>query len=149
MQRTDPLISFDWQNSTPVASGPSEHFLVRWSGYITVPTTGAYQFGTNADDGTTVTINSNVVESRWVDHTASDDWGGAVNLTAGQTLPITIEAPDADDIWNAALLKAQYPISYADAFAAALAQKYACPLVTGDPEFRSIGLLDIDWIGKP
>ena len=65
-----------------------------------------------------------------------------------RTLPVTIEVPTADDIWDAALLKARYPIAYADAFAAALAQKYRCPLVTGDPELRSIDGLDLDWIGR-
>jgi len=63
------------------------------------------------------------------------------------TLPATIEVPTADEIWDAALLKGRYPIAYADAFAAALAQKYRCPLVTGDPEFRSIAGLELDWIG--
>ena len=65
------------------------------------------------------------------------------------TLPATIEVPSAGEIWDAALLKGQYPIAYADAFAAALAQKYRCPLVTGDPEFRSIPDLELDWIGRP
>jgi predicted nucleic acid-binding protein len=51
-------------------------------------------------------------------------------------------------IRNAALLKGRYPIAYADAFAAALAQKYRCPLVTGDPELRSIADLELDWIGR-
>jgi uncharacterized protein len=63
------------------------------------------------------------------------------------TIPATIEVPTADEIWDAALLKGQYPIAYADEFAAALAQKYRCPLVTGDAEFRSILELDLDWIG--
>jgi predicted nucleic acid-binding protein len=66
---------------------------------------------------------------------------------ASQTLPATIEVPTAEDIWHAASLKGRYPISYADAFAAALAQKYACPLITGDPEFRFVTELEIDWIG--
>ena len=63
------------------------------------------------------------------------------------TLPATIEVPTADEIWDAALLKGQYPIAYADAFAAALAHKYRCPLVTGDPELRSVPDLELDWIG--
>ena len=62
--------------------------------------------------------------------------------------PATIEVPSFDDIWEAALLKARYPIAYADASAAALAQKHRCPLVTGDPEFRSIPDLELDWIGR-
>jgi uncharacterized protein len=66
---------------------------------------------------------------------------------ASRTLPVTIEVPTSEDIWNAATLKSRFPIAYADAFAAALAQKYNCPLVTGDPEFRRLDQLEIDWIG--
>jgi ribonuclease VapC len=62
-------------------------------------------------------------------------------------LPVTIEVPTAEDIWSAASIKGRFPISYADAFAAALAQKYNCPLVTGDPEFRTVEQLDLDWLG--
>jgi uncharacterized protein len=68
---------------------------------------------------------------------------------SSRTLPATIEVPTADEIWDAALLKGRYPIAYADAFAAALAQKYQCPLVTGDPELRPIADLELDWIGRP
>jgi ribonuclease VapC len=64
------------------------------------------------------------------------------------TLPLTVDVPTMPEIWDAAILKSQYPIAYADAFAAALAQKYRCPLVTGDPEFRSIAGLELDWIGR-
>jgi len=66
---------------------------------------------------------------------------------SSRTLPATFEVPTADEIWNAALLKAQYPIAYADAFAATVALKHRCPLVTGDPELRSIADLELDWIG--
>ena len=68
---------------------------------------------------------------------------------ASRTLPVTIETPTEEDIWSAALVKGQYPISYADAFAAALAQKYNCRLVTGDPEFGAVKHLDLDWISDP
>ena len=66
---------------------------------------------------------------------------------SSRTLPATIELPAAEDIWNAALLKSQFPIAYADGFAAALAQKYNCRLVTGDPEFRRVDQVELDWIG--
>jgi ribonuclease VapC len=66
---------------------------------------------------------------------------------SSRTLPVTIEVPTLDEIWDAALLKGRYPIAYADAFAAALAQKYRCPLLTGDPDFRSVPDLELDWIG--
>ena len=56
--------------------------------------------------------------------------------------------PTTGDIWNAATLKSRFPITYADAFAAALAQKYNCPLVTGDVELRRVDQLEIDWMGS-
>lgn len=67
---------------------------------------------------------------------------------SSRTLPVTIEVPTNDDIWNAAILKSRFPIAYADAFAAALALKYHCPLVTGDPEFRRVDELEFAWIGR-
>jgi ribonuclease VapC len=64
------------------------------------------------------------------------------------TLPVTIEVPSLEEIWDAAVLKARYPIAYADAFAAALALRYQCPLLTGDPELKLIKDLKLDWIGR-
>ena len=49
----------------------------------------------------------------------------------------------------AATLKANYPISYADSFAAALAIINKCPLLTGDPEFKILekqGIIEIEWL---
>ena len=54
----------------------------------------------------------------------------------------------AEDIWNAAELKGRFPIGFAGAFAAALAERYHCPLVTGDPQFTSVKSLELDWIGR-
>jgi ribonuclease VapC len=62
-------------------------------------------------------------------------------------LPIQIQVPTLDQILKAAQLKATYPISYADAFAAGLALQHNASLMTGDPEFRSIPHLQLDWIG--
>ena len=64
------------------------------------------------------------------------------------TLPVTIETPTLNEIWDAAVLKGSCSIAYADAFAAALALKHRCPLVTGDPELQSIPDLHLDWIGR-
>jgi predicted nucleic acid-binding protein len=75
----------------------------------------------------------------------SQDLAESWRVSSG-TLPVTIEAPAAEDIWNAATFKCRFAIAYADAFAAALAQKYNCPLVTGDPEFRQVDQLKLDWI---
>ena len=50
-------------------------------------------------------------------------------------------------VFQAAELKAQYALSYADCFALACAINHSAVLVTGDPEFKSVGhLVSIKWI---
>ncbi len=51
-------------------------------------------------------------------------------------IPLTIVEPTLQRIQQAARLKARYPIAYADAFAAQLAQEKQLPLASGDPELR-------------
>ena len=47
----------------------------------------------------------------------------------------------------AAHLKAQHPISYADAFVVALAQQMQATLLTGDPEFSQVeSLVAVEWL---
>ena len=50
---------------------------------------------------------------------------------------------------KAAKLKAENPIAYADAYAAALADIHGAVLVTGDPEFRVLeNTLIIEWLNQ-
>jgi len=67
-----------------------------------------------------------------------------------KALPIkTIDRIDEELLLTAAGLKAEHSISYADSFAAALAMIKNCPLLTGDPEFRSLekqGIIRIEWL---
>lgn len=64
-----------------------------------------------------------------------------------EQLPLKISSVDRALTFAAAHIKAQYPISYADAFAVALAQELGATVVTGDPEFRSVeGLVSVQWL---
>jgi predicted nucleic acid-binding protein len=50
---------------------------------------------------------------------------------------------------TAATIKAGYPISYADSFAAALAKINNAALLTGDPEFHKLeddGVIEVTWL---
>jgi predicted nucleic acid-binding protein len=50
-------------------------------------------------------------------------------------------------VYEAAEIKAEYPISYADCFALACAIEHSAMLVTGDPEFKKVDhLVSIEWI---
>ena len=62
-------------------------------------------------------------------------------------LPLSIILPDSDLIWKSSEIKAQYPISCADCFAAATAIKYEATILTGDTEFKKIeSFVSIEWL---
>lgn len=92
MQRTDPIVSFDWGGGPAVPGGPSDRFLVRWTGYVTVPASGTYEFGTDSDDGSRITVGSTQVLDKWVDQGVGQaDWGTGYALTANQPVLITVD----------------------------------------------------------
>jgi uncharacterized protein len=60
-----------------------------------------------------------------------------------------IDIIDEDLLRTAARLKANYPISYADSFAASLAIIHNSYLLTGDPEFKKLEkkeTISIEWL---
>ena len=62
-------------------------------------------------------------------------------------LSIMLVQADRQLTLAAAHIKAHHPISYADAFALALAQLKGATLLTGDPEFRKVEhLANIEWL---
>ena len=67
-----------------------------------------------------------------------------------KAFPLTfINTIDEELLIEAASLKAVYPISYADSFAAAMSKIYNCALLTGDPEMRSLEkekMVSIVWL---
>jgi predicted nucleic acid-binding protein len=67
-----------------------------------------------------------------------------------KALPIKLIDRIGEELLLAAAgLKARHPISYADSFAAALAMINGCPLLTGDPEFKSLEqerIISIKWL---
>ena len=62
-------------------------------------------------------------------------------------LPIAFVSNDFDLVIDAARIKARYPISYADAFAVATAQREEATIITGDPDFKHVqDLVKIEWL---
>lgn len=62
-------------------------------------------------------------------------------------LPVEQIALSDDLLWSACRLKARYPMSLADSFAAATAMREKAVLLTGDPEFKQIeDRIQIEWI---
>lgn len=91
MQRVDPVVSYNWGTGSPVAGGPADNFLVRWSGYLTVPVSGDYHFGTVSDDGTKIYVNDQFMFNKWRDDGGSELYGHTIHLDAGKSVPIVVE----------------------------------------------------------
>ena len=53
-------------------------------------------------------------------------------------LPVELIEAGTDRALAAAEIKAQQPVSYADAFAVAAAMEFSATIVTGDPEFKAV-----------
>jgi len=91
--RTDPTVNFNWGGGSPAPGVGADYFLARWTGYITVPTSGTYTFGRISDDGTRIWVNNNLLVDHWYHQgaAASPTYGGAVALTAGTRYPIRVD----------------------------------------------------------
>lgn len=62
-------------------------------------------------------------------------------------LPILLSGVNEQRVLAAAHIKARYPLSYADAFAVALAQELDATVVTGDPEFKAVeSIVPVLWL---
>ena len=63
------------------------------------------------------------------------------------TFPIQLQDATLDRVLAAAQWKARHAISYADAFAMALARELEASVVTGDPEFAHVeSLVEVLWL---
>ncbi|MBU1908581.1 MAG: type II toxin-antitoxin system VapC family toxin [Verrucomicrobia bacterium] len=70
-------------------------------------------------------------------------------LAAMMQLPIEIVLADYDRTLAAAHVKANHKLSFADAFAIALAREKQATVITGDPEFEQAKhLISIEWLPK-
>lgn len=70
---------------------------------------------------------------------------GALEATA-----VEIHEVSRDLTLTAVEIKAEYPLAYADAFAAALAMREQAVLVTGNPEFEQLEAVQpLDWLPDP
>jgi len=62
-------------------------------------------------------------------------------------LPVEILPADEQAVLSAAHIKANYILSYADAFVVASAQREGAIVLTSDPEFQSVKeLIAIEWL---
>ena len=67
--------------------------------------------------------------------------------TIMQGLPIDNVPNDFEYVIEAARIKAEYPLSYADCFSVYTAKRENAVIITGDPEFKKVEhIVDIEWL---
>ncbi|MCX6049615.1 MAG: hypothetical protein NT075_31330 [Chloroflexi bacterium] len=68
-------------------------------------------------------------------------------LIAIEQLPLLLIEASRSRVLAAAHIKANYPISYADAFVVAAAQEFQATIVTGNPEFTNVTqIVAVEWL---
>ncbi|WP_416172979.1 PA14 domain-containing protein [Cryobacterium sp. 10C2] len=80
----DGTFSRDWGLSAPIANIPADGWSLPLTGLVTFPTGGIYHLQTQADDGTRIWIDDNLVLDDWKN--AASHWSpdGNVTATAGR-----------------------------------------------------------------
>jgi len=85
-----PDINFNWGSGQVLNSGRSEDVIVRFTGNISFPTSGNYQFYSPADDGTILQIDGVQIISDWRDKGGGGSTSAPVYFEGGSTHTITL-----------------------------------------------------------
>lgn len=92
-------------------------------------------------------LNINLGEILYIVERELDINSAQLALTRIKEMPIQVLYTDLEITLKAAHIKANYPVSYADAFAAALAILKGSVLVTGDKDFSKLDhLIKLLWL---
>lgn len=93
--RVEPTVDNDWVDGAPDPALPADRFSLRYTGWITAPTTDTYTLVTTADDGVRLTIDGTRVIDDWIPHFVTRN-EGTLAMTAGVPVPITLEYFEID-----------------------------------------------------
>ena len=106
--RTDATVNFTWGYGSPGGNVGADNFSVRWTGEVTTPVTGWYQFSTFSDDGVRLWVGNQLLIDNWTDHGPTTDTSGAVWLNEGQRYAIRLEYYEGG-VWSTIQLQWAYP----------------------------------------
>ncbi|RMD91762.1 MAG: glucan 1,4-alpha-glucosidase, partial [Calditrichaeota bacterium] len=90
MTRIDREVNFDWERGAPMPGVQTNHFSVRWSGWLVPPETATYELGVTGDDGYRLYINDKLVIDNWRDH-AAETRRVSMALQAGKRYRLRLE----------------------------------------------------------
>jgi mono/diheme cytochrome c family protein len=90
LTRTE-AVNVDWGTAAPGPGVPADNFSARWTGFVTMPTTGSYMLRTLSDDGVRLWVGGSRRINNWSDHGPTYNTTSSLNFSAGQKVPVTLE----------------------------------------------------------
>jgi beta-glucosidase len=93
--RTDPIVDFDWGDSSYRPDGPVDHFSARWTGYYVPKKSGDFKFYVSADDGVRLYLDEQRIVDDWLRHSETLDLATRP-LEAGRAYKIRLEYFEAE-----------------------------------------------------
>lgn len=91
-------LSVYWHNLSPAPGVNSDNFSVRWSGFITAPVTGEYEFKLDADDYARLYIDNELFIDCWGADKRKQAVAHKISMTSGRQIPVRLEFAEIDDI---------------------------------------------------
>jgi hypothetical protein len=88
--RVDPVVDFNWGQSSPDASIATDTFSIRWTGEVVPRFSQTYTFSTYSDDGVRLWVNGQRIINNWVARLPATDTG-VIFLKADQHYSIQLE----------------------------------------------------------
>jgi len=89
-----PNIDYDWGGAPPAEGCPGDFFLVNFTGWLTVPESGQWEFLNWSDDGWRMTLDGVLTIDDWNFHGCGGHWSGPnegySQLVAGQSYALDI-----------------------------------------------------------
>ncbi|MFJ6216887.1 glycoside hydrolase family 3 C-terminal domain-containing protein [Streptomyces sp. NPDC092296] len=100
--RVDSDIDAVWGGQSPAPGVAGTNWSAKWTGTLTPPASGSYQFSLNSDDGSRLIINGQQVINNWYDQGPTTRTGN-ITLTANQPVSIEVDYYQAGGGSNASL----------------------------------------------
>jgi len=88
--RTDAVVNFNWNSSSPDPSIPTTNYTVRWMGMVQPYFSEPYTFSTTTDDGARLYVNGQLLIDKWVAQSPTT-WSGTIGLQAHQLYLIEMD----------------------------------------------------------
>lgn len=95
VSRVDPAIDAVWGMAAPDPGIGVDRFSIRWSGWLTAPSTDTYTIATETDDGVRLFLDDELVLADWTPHFVTRN-EVQVELAAGVAVPIRLEYFEID-----------------------------------------------------